>query len=123
MKKLMFFVFVLFVATITVNASNSSNNKEVIGEWKYEVPNAPYGYNAGNLVFEEKEGNLTGHVKLEDGYKIDLKDITYEDGVLKFGLYVDYDYVTLKITLEGEEMKGIVNSPEGEIPITAKKVK
>nr|WP_321357407.1 hypothetical protein [uncultured Draconibacterium sp.] len=123
MKKLMFFVFVLFVATITVNASNSSNNKEVIGEWKYEVPNAPYGYNAGNLVFEEKEGNLTGHVKLEDGYKIDLKDITYEDGVLKFGLYVDYDYVTLKITIEGEEMKGIVNSPEGEIPITAKKVK
>ena len=123
MKKLMFFVFVLFVATITVNASNSSNNKEVIGEWKYEVPNAPYGYNAGNLVFEEKEGNLTGHVKLEDGYKIDLKDITYEDEVLKFGLYVDYDYVTLKITIEGEEMKGIVNSPEGEIPITAKKVK
>nr|WP_319509848.1 hypothetical protein [uncultured Draconibacterium sp.] len=123
MKKLMFFVFVLFVATITVNASNSRNNKEVIGEWKYEVPNAPYGYNAGNLVFEEKEGNLTGHVKLEDGYKIDLKDITYEDGVLKFGLYVDYDYVTLKITIEGEEMKGIVNSPEGEIPITAKKVK
>ncbi|WP_321343999.1 hypothetical protein [uncultured Draconibacterium sp.] len=123
MKKLMFFVFVLFVATITVNASNSSNNKEVIGEWKYEVPNAPYGYNAGNLVFEVKEGKLTGHVKLEDGYKIDLKDITYEDGVLKFGLYVDYDYVTLKITIEGEEMKGIVNSPEGEIPITAKKVK
>ncbi|WP_319590613.1 hypothetical protein [uncultured Draconibacterium sp.] len=123
MKKLMFFGFVLFVATITVNASNSSNNKEVIGEWKYEVPNAPYGYNAGNLVFEEKEGNLTGHVKLEDGYKIDLKDITYEDGVLKFGLYVDYDYVTLKITIDGEEMKGIVNSPEGEIPITAKKVK
>lgn len=119
----MFFVFVLIAATITVNASNSSNNKEVIGEWKYEVPNAPYGYNAGNLVFEEKEGNLTGHVKLEDGYKIDLKNINYEDGVLKFGLYVDYDYITLKIKIEGEEMKGIVNSPEGEIPITAKKVK
>ncbi|WP_303918157.1 hypothetical protein [Draconibacterium sediminis] len=123
MKKLMFFVFILFAATITVNANNSSNNKEVIGEWKYEVPSAPYGYNAGNLVFEEKEGNLTGHVKLEDGYKIDLKDVTYSEGVLKFGLYVDYNYVTLKVTVEGENMKGSVNSPDGEMPITAKKVK
>ncbi|WP_297095908.1 hypothetical protein [uncultured Draconibacterium sp.] len=123
MKKLMFFVFVLFAATITVNASNSSNNKEVIGEWKYDAPNAPYGYNAGTIVIEEKEGKLTGHTKMEDGYKIDLKDVTYEEGVLKFGLYVDYSYVTLKVTVEGETMKGVVNSPDGEMPITAKKVK
>nr|WP_319570852.1 hypothetical protein [uncultured Draconibacterium sp.] len=123
MKKLMFFVFIFVAATITVNASNSSNNKEVIGEWKYEVPNAPYGYNAGTIVIEEKESKLTGYTKLEDGYKIDLKNVTYEDGILKFGLYVDYDYVTLKINVKGEEMKGIVNSPEGEIPFTAQKVK
>ncbi|MDX8340178.1 hypothetical protein SLH46_13345 [Draconibacterium sp. IB214405] len=123
MKKLMFFVFVLIAATVTVNASNSSKNKEVIGEWKYEVPSAPYGYNAGTIVIEEKEGKLTGHTKLDDGYKIDLKDVTYEEGVLKFGLYVDYNYVTLKVTIEGENMKGTVNSPDGAMPITAKKVK
>ncbi|WP_319503099.1 hypothetical protein [uncultured Draconibacterium sp.] len=123
MKKLMFFVFVLFAVTISVNASNSSNNKEVIGEWKYEVPSAPYGYNAGTIVLEEKEGQLAGHVKLEDGYKIDLKDIKYSEEGLKCGLYVDYNYVTLKMKVEGENMKGMVNTPEGEMPITAKKVK
>ena len=122
MKKLILFLFVLALAGNMVNATENPANKDVVGEWKYEVPNAPYGYNTGNLVFEEKEGSLSGYAKLEGNNKIDLKEITYEDGVLKFGLYVDYDYVTLKITVKGEEMKGTVNSPGGEMPITAKKV-
>ena len=123
MKKLILILFVFAVTANIVNAAKSPTNKDIIGEWKYEVPNAPYGYNIGNLVFEEKEGSLTGYAKLEGNNKIDLKDITYEEGVLKFGLYVDYDYVTLKISVEEEEMKGVVNTPEGEMPITAKKVK
>ena len=123
MKKLILILFVLALAGNMVNALEKPANKDVVGEWKYEVPNAPYGYNIGNLVFEEKEGNLSGYAKLESGNKIDLRNISYEDGLLKFGLYVESYYVTLKVTVEGEEMKGIVNSPEGEIPITAKKVK
>jgi hypothetical protein len=123
MKKLILILFVFALTANFVNAAERPANSDVIGEWKYEVPNAPYGYNTGNLVFEELEGALKGFVKLEGNNKIDLKDITYEEGVLKFGLYVDYNYVTLKVTIEGENMKGIVNSPEGEIPITAKKVK
>ncbi len=123
MKKLILILFVFALTANLVNATESPANKDIIGEWKYEVPNAPYGYNAGNLVFEEKEGKLSGYAKLEGNNKIDLQDISYEEGVLKFGLYVDYSYVSLKIEVEGEEMKGIVNSPDGEIPITAKKVK
>ncbi|WP_321375154.1 hypothetical protein [uncultured Draconibacterium sp.] len=123
MKRLTLLLFVLALTGMYSIASEHPGNKEILGEWKYEVPSAPYGYNAGNLVFEEQEGALKGFVKLEGNNKIDLQDLTYEEGVLKCGLYVDYNYVSLKINVDGEEMKGVVNTPEGAMPITAKKVK
>ena len=73
MKKLLVFAFLIAIVVGTVNASEASGNKEVVGEWKYEVPSAPYGYEAGTLVINEKEGKLAGQVKFADGYKIELK--------------------------------------------------
>ncbi|WP_347838058.1 hypothetical protein [uncultured Draconibacterium sp.] len=123
MKNLMLFVLVVFLAVNTVSAVEKSATKEIVGEWKYEVPSAPYGYNMGTLVIEEKEGKLLGHTKLEDGYKIDLKEVTYNDGIFKCGLYVDYNYVSIKAEVKGKNMKGMVDTPDGEMPITASKVK
>ncbi len=123
MKKLLVFAFLVAIVAGTVNASVATGNKDVVGEWKYEVPTAPYGYEAGTLVITEKEGKLAGQVKFEDGYKIDLKNVTYVDGVFKCGLYVDYEYVSIKGKITGKELSGAVESPEGEMKITAKKVK
>ena len=122
MKKLLVFAFLLAIVAGTVNAA-VAGNKDVVGEWKYEVPSAPYGYEAGTLVISEKEGKLAGHVKFEDGYKIELKNLTYADGVLKCGLYVDYEYVSIKAKVDGKTLSGGVDTPEGEMKITAKKVK
>lgn len=123
MKKLLVFTFLIAVIFASANASVSSNKKDVIGEWKYEVPTAPYGYEAGTIVVIEEEGKLAGHIKLADGYKIDLKSVTFEEGIFKCGLYVDYEYITIKAKIEGETLTGAVDSPEGEMKITAKKVK
>ena len=123
MKKIIAFVFVLAFAVSAANAVEAPKNKDVIGEWKYEVPTAPYGYASGTFVISEKEGKLAGHVKFADGYKIDLKDVSYEAETLKFGLYIDYSYVSLKTKIEGKNMTGTVNTPEGEMKVTAKKVK
>lgn len=123
MKKLLVFAFLVAIVAGSVNAAVAKGNSDVVGEWKYEVPTAPYGYEAGTLVFSEKEGALTGLVKFEDGYKIDLKNITYADGVLKCGLYVDYEYVSIKAKVDGKSITGTVDSPDGEMKLTAKKTK
>uniref|UniRef100_UPI0032176F60 hypothetical protein n=1 Tax=uncultured Draconibacterium sp. TaxID=1573823 RepID=UPI0032176F60 len=123
MKKLLIFAFLVAIVTGTLNASVATDKKTVIGEWKYEVPTAPYGYEAGTLVINEKEGELAGHVKFEDGYKIDLKNVSFAEGVFKCGLYVDYEYVSIKAKIAGKVLEGAVNTPEGEMKITAKKVK
>lgn len=123
MKKLFILAFLFAIVASSTYATVAQNNKEVIGEWKYEVPTAPYGYEKGTLVINEKEGKLAGEVKFADGYKIELKNITYAEGTFKCGLYVDYEYVSIKAAVDGKEMKGAVDTPEGEMKITAEKVK
>lgn len=115
----MFFVAV----SAAIGAPAQKGNNDVVGEWKYEVPTAPYGYDKGSLIISEKEGKLAGEVKFSDGYKIELKNITYEEGTFKCGLYVDYEYVSIKAKIEAKAMNGIVNSPEGEMKLTAEKIK
>ena len=123
MKKVV--ILSLFVAMFAgvVNAAVSQSNKEIVGDWKYEAPAAPYGYEKGTLVITEKDGKLAGQVKFEDGYKIELKNVTFVDGVFKCGLYVDYEYVSVKAKIDGDKMKGSVDTPDGEMPITATKAK
>jgi hypothetical protein len=124
MKKLMILTFLFAVVIGSANAVVSQASKDVVGNWKYEVPSAPYGYEKGTLVFSEKDGKLVGEVKFADGYKIDMKEVKMEEGgVLKCGLYVDYEYVSVKAKIEGTKMTGTVNTPEGEMKLTAEKQK
>ena len=123
MKKLLVFTMFIAIAICGAYATVSQNNKEVIGEWKYEVPTAPYGYQKGVLVINEKEGNLVGEVKFEDGYKVELKNLKYSEGTFQCGLYIDYDYISVKTAIKEKVMIGVVNSPDGELKITAERVK
>ena len=123
MKKLMILAFLFTIVLGSVNAAVSQGNSDVVGNWKYEVAGAPTGYEKGTLVFTEKEGKLAGEVKFADGYKIEMKDVTYDAGVVKCGLYVDYEYVSVKAKIEGTKMTGTVNTPEGEMKLSAEKQK
>ena len=123
MKRFLTLAFLVAIFAGTVNAATAGNNKKIVGEWKYEASAAPYGYEKGVLIIAEKDGKLTGQVKFEDGYKIDLKNVTFTDGVFKCGLYVDYEYINVKAKVEGKKMKGAVSTPDGELPINASKVK
>ncbi len=119
----MILALVVLAVIGSVNVSLAAGNKDVVCSWKYEVPSAPHGYEKGTLIFTEKEGKLVGEVKFADGYKIDMKNVTYENGELKGGLYVDYEYVSVKIKIEGSKMTGVAKTPEGEMKLTAEKQK
>ena len=121
MKRLLVLSFLIAMVFGVTNASVSTGKKDVFGEWKYEAPTAPYGYQKGVLIINEKEGKLAGEVKFEDGYKIELKNVTFDKGVLKCGLYVDYEYISVKVKIEGKKFAGLVSAPDGDMKITAEK--
>jgi hypothetical protein len=122
MKNLLILAFFMAAAILNVKASGAAN-KDVVGSWKYEVAGAPYGYEKGTLVFAEKEGKLVGEVKFADGYKIEMKEVKVEEnGFVKCGLYVDYNYINVNLKIEGVKMTGSVNTPDGEMKLKAEKV-
>src|SRR5210317_1384359 len=115
MKKLLILVLFFVAISGALNAAVSQANKDVVGEWKYEVPTAPYGYEKGSLIVTEKEGELAGEIKFADGYKVELKNLVFNDNVFKFGLYIDYEYISITVNIDGKKMKGTVNTPEGNM--------
>jgi len=121
MKKLFVFIFALAILP-GVFAQNVNTSKKITGIWKFEAPSAPYGYQKGTIVIEEKNDKLTGEVKFSDGYKIELKNIVFTGESLTFGLYVDYSYISVKAQVDAKNgMTGEAQTPEGVVKITAKK--
>ena len=52
-----------------------------------------------------------------------MKEVKVEEnGVVKCGLYVDYEYISVTIKLEGTKMSGSVNTPDGELKLKAEKL-
>ena len=123
MKKLFFIILLSAIITGTIQAAVSEGNKDVVGEWKYEVPTAPYGYEKGVLAITEKDGKLAGEAKFSDGYKIELKNVTYTGNEFKCGLYIDYDYISVTAKIDGKKMSGTVKTPNGDMKLTAEKSK
>lgn len=123
MKKSLILGILVVCFAISANSAQKIKNEDVKGEWKYEVATAPPGYESGTLIFYLKEGKLTGKVKFADGYSVDFSKVEVENDELNFGLYVDSEYITGKVKIDGKKMKGTVNTPDGKVPLTAKKTK
>jgi hypothetical protein len=123
MKKVIVMAFLFALVFGTVNVVVAKGNKDVTGEWKWEVPAAASGYQKGVLALNEKEGKLTGQAIYADGYKIELKDVKFTDGVLQFGIMVEYESYTIKAKISGKKLEGKVIHTQGEMEITGEKVK
>lgn len=123
MKKL--FILSLLSIFVLVGTQNvaAKTNKNILGEWKFSSPNAPYGYDKGSIIISEKDGSLSGEIKFADGYKIDLKKVAIEENTFTCNLFIDYESVNIKAEIDGEKMKGNADTSQGKLPFTAEKAK
>ncbi len=115
MKKLILLVAVLWMASPALKANDLS---KLLGIWDYTVPYAPSEYSKGQMVFVEKEGTVTGEIKIQ-GYAIPIKNLKVVDGNYSFGVEVEYNYIPITAKLEGEIFNGKVSTPEGDMTLTA----
>ncbi len=100
-----------------------AGKKNFVGEWKFNIPHAPNGYQQGTISIVENKGNLNGEIMFSDGEKIKMEEMSVTNGVLKFQIYVESGYVNGKATIENDKFKGTANTPEGNIPFEAAKVR
>lgn len=116
-------VILLFCSLMVFNTFQAEAKDEkspLIGEWVYEVSDAPDNYKTGTLVFSEKEGEIICAIKLEAG-ELPTSNLKVEDGKITFVSYVEGSPVNVTLTLDKDKLTGTVESPEGPKEITAVK--
>ncbi len=122
MKKLIgtFLLFSLILMVSSAQVRAEVKNKTLLGEWVYEVSDAPYGYEKGSLIFAEKDGQMTCVIKLEAG-ELSTSDLKIEDNKISFVTSVDGSSINVALVKEKDKLTGLVDSPEGPKKISAVK--
>lgn len=116
-------IFIMFSTILMVSASQvraEVKNKQLLGEWVYEVSDAPYGYEKGSLIFTEKDGKTVCTIKLEAG-EMPAENLRIEGNKISFSALVEGNTVNIELTHEKDKLIGKADSPEGPKTITAKK--
>lgn len=121
MKKVLYAIVVLLTIT-SVFSLSAQNHKTAIGKWKYEVAQAPYGYNKGILEIKEVKDKLTGEVNFSSGQDMKLQKLTMRNDTIWANMYVDSENIEIVATINKSKMKGSVHTSMGVIGLEADKV-
>lgn len=122
MKKSVWILF-LFVGLTSLTGLETRaevKNKQLLGEWLYEVSEAPYGYEKGSLIFTEKDGQLVCVIKLEAGELV-VSNLKVEKEKITFTTMVDGNPINVELNREKNKLTGKVDSPEGPKILNATK--
>ncbi len=118
------FLAFLFLATVTlfagVQLQAEVKNKPILGEWLYEVSEAPYGYEKGSLIFSEKDGQTICVIKLEAG-ELAVSNLKIDKEKVSFTTTVDGNSINVELKREDNKLIGKVDTPEGPKTLTAQK--
>lgn len=118
------FLAFLFLAAVTLFAGfqlqAEVKNKPILGEWLYEVSEAPSGYEKGSLIFSEKDGQTICVIKLEAG-ELAVSNLKIDKEKVSFMTTVDGNSINVELKREDNKLIGKVDTPEGPKTLTAQK--
>lgn len=123
MKKALFSTTILIVLFFSSFSRNNPDElqKLLIGNWNYELSEAPYGYEKGIISFLEKNEKLTCLVKLEAG-TLAADSLKIEDEKIILFVTIDNNSIKVILKLVDNKLTGTVDTPEGEKKLTANKI-
>ncbi len=103
------------------NIESSKKHRKLVGTWSYEALDAPYQYQKGEIVFVNKDGELSGYMKVNE-YKIDIEEIVAIKKNVTFKVNVEGEVVTFNLNYKKKTMEGTATYSSGSLDITGKKV-
>ena len=121
MKKITFVLIVVF-SMVSLFSLTAQNNKNAIGVWKYEVADAPYGYDKGTLEIKELKKEFSGVVNFNSGNSVELQKVTMSNDTLRANVLVDSEYIDIVAKISNAKMEGSVNTSMGKLYLKADKV-
>ncbi len=122
MKTVLSIATLLLAFTFATSVQASDVKKKLIGTWKVEAPDAPYDYQEGEIVFYKEDGK--DKIKIVTTYDVIMaKNLKIEGNKVSFEFEVEYELCVAKMVLKDNKMTGIVETVEGNLPVTATKKK
>jgi outer membrane lipoprotein-sorting protein len=125
MKNSLISLCFIFLASITLAGSAAGYSMQanpLIGSWVFNVVQAPPDYSRGKVIFEaNKENAITGKILFNNGNEIKINSITQQEEKVTFEIIVDGSPVKTIVSLLNNEIKGHVQTYDGNIPFSAKK--
>lgn len=122
MKKFLAISVLTMMFAATMNAQDKNMITELKGTWEYTAENAPYEYQQGKLIFEQKDKELSAKIDIQ-GNIVAVRDLKIEKKNISFVVYVDGERVAVNLTLKEGKLKGTGETYEGPIPLEAVKKK
>lgn len=120
MKKLM---AILSCLCICLAVQAQTKKTTIVNTWEYAAPNAPYGYQNGTILVKEKEGKLSGEVKIQQSTVV-IQEIKKEKDQYSCSFYIDGQAVDLSFKQKGaNQLEGVAFGGGMEIPFTCKTLK
>lgn len=88
----------------------------LLGTWKYQVKEAPFGFRTGKAIFFEEKGELKAQLKIL-GLTINTKDLKIEATKISFAAEVDIEQVLIELELKGGKLEGYAHISDASMPI------
>ena len=118
----MFYAFVVLFTTVCVFGVSAQDKNKPVGKWKYEVEQAPYGYNKGTLEIKKQKEALMGELNFSSGNGVKLQKLTMRNDTIWANAYVDSEYIEIVAKISNSKMEGLVDTSMGKMIFKADKV-
>ncbi|HCI56049.1 MAG TPA: hypothetical protein PLN06_04110 [Bacteroidales bacterium] len=125
MKKTVSLAALFVLIAFSLTAQNQKLKYNPTGIWKFDAPDAPYGYTSGSMEFRLSDGKYTGSASFTGSdYKIPIQILKAANDSISVGMYVEGADVRINLRMENEtKMTGRAWTPDGLINVTAIKEK
>lgn len=122
MKRPLLF-FILIIAVGIIFTANAQTKKSAIGSWKFEVPQAPYGYDKGIILIIQQSDSLTRELKMDSGESFKLNKITSKNDSINVSAYIQGELVNVNAKIDGDKMSGQAYWSQGAMNLKAERQK
>jgi len=114
-------LLVLVIFTVSFTSATGEKKFSPVGTWEFNAPEAPEGYNNGNLVISKIESGYAVTLEFNEYLKYDAVDVVYKAKKIEFTVYVEGETVNISGTFKKDGFTGEASYSGGVIELTAQR--
>jgi hypothetical protein len=115
-------ILLAFVLAGGFSADSVKTKDPFLGTWVFSIPQAPWEYSTGRIVIETSDENaMTGRIIFNNGYEVRIGKLTRLEEKLVMETTIEGFPVKTVVTRKEDTITGHTETPDGNIPFTAKR--